>query len=105
MHIRTGMKGSNPQWANALRALMAARGWSQTDVAKALGTTQPTIHRTLNGSKPRVDLRNRINQLWPFEIPPHEINQIAAAVAGSPEFVALVGLIVFKTHNPEQDPA
>lgn len=46
-----------------LRALMAARGWSQDELAERLRTTQSNVSRWLNGREPRHSTAELIRQL------------------------------------------
>jgi len=44
--------------------LLACDEFNEPSLAKALGTSQPTIHRIKNGSHPRYELGRRIETLY-----------------------------------------
>lgn len=51
----------------ALQALMGQRGWSQTELAERLGTTQATVSRWLRGQDPKGKTREKIDALLAAE--------------------------------------
>jgi transcriptional regulator with XRE-family HTH domain len=46
-----------------IRALLAARGWRQAELAAAIGVTQPTVSRWLGGQLPDPLAQERLRQL------------------------------------------
>jgi transcriptional regulator with XRE-family HTH domain len=65
-----------------IRALLAARGWRQAELAAAIGVTQPTVSRWLGGQLPDPLAQERLRQLINgayADIPP--IRPVAAGFA------------------------
>ena len=44
--------------AEKLKILMAAKSWTETDLAKAAGLAQPTVHRIISGESQSPRLSN-----------------------------------------------
>lgn len=97
------MPTTDPAISQRLRELMEAHLWSQQAAAHALGTTQPTIYRTLEGiSRPRRALRERIESGWQALGGAGPLHQIIQAIRASPELSALVERIVLEMNNSER---
>lgn len=43
-----------------LRDIQKVKGWNQSELARKLGVTQPTVSRWYRGQKPEIDQRDRI---------------------------------------------